>query len=162
MLAPGLKKLRETASAVFHGQIPGWLELRYRDAASHMLRWWRLLMTNTRMLVLFLLLFLGQPVYYFWLELIPLNLLFVYLLMRQEKMAESLLQLVAKAGRDNENALSAHGSPRPRKGEGECGGIPLLSDMGFVRFLRFCGQGLSEIERKSPYAKQQQQILPAV
>jgi hypothetical protein len=33
----------------------------------------------------------GQPVYYFWFELLPLNLLFVYLLMRQEKMAESLL-----------------------------------------------------------------------
>jgi hypothetical protein len=94
MLAPRLKRLRETANTVFHGQIPGWLQQRYRNAAGHMLRWWRLLMTNTRMLVLFLLLFLGQPVYYFWFELIPLNLLFVYLIVRQEKMAESLEQLV--------------------------------------------------------------------
>jgi len=78
VLAPRLKKLRETANTVFHGQIPGWLEQRYRDAAGHMLKWWRLLMTNTRMLVLFLLLFLGQPIYYFWFELIPLNVLFVY------------------------------------------------------------------------------------
>src|SRR5436190_16774451 len=30
MLAPGLKKLTETANAVFHGRIPGWLEKRYR------------------------------------------------------------------------------------------------------------------------------------
>ena len=94
MLAPHLKRLRETANTVFHGQIPGWLEQRYRDAAGHMLKWWRLLMTNTRMLVLFLLLFLGQPIYYFWFELIPLNVLFVYLIARQEKMAESLEQLV--------------------------------------------------------------------
>ena len=94
MLAPRLKKLRETASAVFHGRIPGWLEQRYRDAACHMLKWWRLLMTNTRMLVLFLVLFLGQPVYYFWFELIPLNLLFVYLIVRQEKMAKSLERLL--------------------------------------------------------------------
>ena len=93
MLAPRLKKLRETASAVFHGRIPGWLEQRYRDAACHMLKWWRLLMTNTRMLVLFLVLFLGQPVYYFWFELIPLNVLFVYLIVRQEKMAISLERL---------------------------------------------------------------------
>ena len=97
MLAPRLKKLRETASAAFHGQIPGWLGQRYRDAAGHMLKWWRLLMTNTRMLVLFLLLFLGQPVYYFWFELIPLNVLFVYLIVRQEKMAESLERLVARS-----------------------------------------------------------------
>jgi len=94
MLAPRLKKLRETASAVFQGRIPGWLEQRYRDAACHMLKWWRLLMTNTRMLVLFLVLFLGQPVYYFWFELIPLNLLFVYLIVRQEKMAKSLERLL--------------------------------------------------------------------
>jgi hypothetical protein len=48
---------------------------------------------------LFLLLFLGQPVYYFWFELIPLNVLFVYLIARQEKMAESLEQLVVTQGR---------------------------------------------------------------
>ena len=94
MLAPGLKKLRETARAVFDDRIPGWLEQRYRDAACHMLKWWRLLMTNTRMLVLFVVLFLGQPVYYFWFELIPLNVLFVYLIVRQEKMAKSLERLL--------------------------------------------------------------------
>jgi hypothetical protein len=43
---------------------------------------------------LFLLLFLGQPIYYFWFELIPLNVLFVYLITRQAKMAESLEQLL--------------------------------------------------------------------
>src|SRR5262249_55422885 len=94
ILAPRLKKLRETVSAVFHSQIPGWLQQRYRDAAGGMLKPWRMLMTNTRMLVLFFLLLVGQPVYYFWFELIPLNLLFIYLIARQEKMAESLEGLV--------------------------------------------------------------------
>ena len=97
ILAPQLKRLRETVSAVFHGQIPGWLQQHYRDAARGMLKLWRLLMTNTRMLVLFLLLLIGQPVYFFWLELIPLNLLFIYLVFRQEKMAESLLNVVESA-----------------------------------------------------------------
>ena len=94
MLAPHLTKLRDTASELFHGQIPSWLEQRYRDSAGQSLKGWGLLMTNSRMLVLFALLFLGQPVYYFWFELIPLNLLFVYLLMRQEKMAGSLEHLI--------------------------------------------------------------------
>ena len=49
MLAPRLKKLRETANTAFHGQIPGWLEKRYRNVAGQTLSWWRLLMTNTRM-----------------------------------------------------------------------------------------------------------------
>ena len=94
MLAPGLKKLSETANAAFHGRIPGWLEKRYRNVAGQTLTWWRLLMTNTRMLVLFLVLFLGQPSYYFWFELIPLNVMFIYLIARQERMAESLMRLV--------------------------------------------------------------------
>jgi hypothetical protein len=46
------------------------------------------------MLVLFVLLFLGQPVYYFWFELVPLNVLFLYLIARQEKMAKSLERLL--------------------------------------------------------------------
>ena len=125
MLAPRLKQLRGTASELFQSQIPRWLEQRYRDSAGQMFKWWGLLMTNSRMLILFALLFMGQPVYYFWFELLPLNLLFVYLIVRQEKIAESLEEFVARnrnrsldqlpicAAGENENALSADGSPRP-------------------------------------------------
>jgi hypothetical protein len=99
MLVPHLKKLRDTASELFHGEIPGWLRARYRNLAGPMLKWWGLLMTNTRMLVLFALLLIGQPIYFFWFEIIPLNLLFVYLIFREETMAESM-QEVAQKWRD--------------------------------------------------------------
>jgi hypothetical protein len=94
MLAPQLKKLRETTGEVFHEKIPAWLEQGYRNSAGGMFKWWSLLMTNGRMLVLFALLFLGEPIYYFWFELIPLNVLFICLLVRQEKMAESLEHVI--------------------------------------------------------------------
>ncbi|HET6887673.1 MAG TPA: CDP-alcohol phosphatidyltransferase family protein [Candidatus Udaeobacter sp.] len=97
MLAPRLKTLRDVVRQLFHGEIPDPLRTRYRDLARPMLKWWRLLMTNIRMLVLFALLFISQPVYYFWFELIPLNLLFVYVLFRQEKMAGSLLKRLGPA-----------------------------------------------------------------
>ncbi|PYL68196.1 MAG: CDP-alcohol phosphatidyltransferase [Verrucomicrobia bacterium] len=96
MLAPRLKKLRETVTELFHGQIPGWLQQRYQNLAGPMLKWWRLLMTNTRMLVLFALLLIGQPIYFFWFELIPLNVLFVYLIFREEIMAESMREVAQK------------------------------------------------------------------
>ena len=99
ILAPHLKKLRDRASELFQGQIPGWLRARYQNLAGPMLKWWRLLMTNTRMLVLFALLLIGWPIYFFWLELIPLNLLFVYLIFREETVAESM-QEVAQKWRD--------------------------------------------------------------
>ena len=50
-------------------------------------------MTNTRMFLLFLLLFIGQPVWYFWLELTVFNFLLVYLILQQERMSQSLLEL---------------------------------------------------------------------
>jgi phosphatidylserine synthase len=99
ILAPRLKKLRDRASELFQGQIPGWLRARYQNLAGPMLKWWRLLMTNMRMLVLFALLLIGWPIYFFWFELIPLNLLFVYLIFREETMAESM-QEVAQKWRD--------------------------------------------------------------
>ena len=52
-------------------------------------------MTNIRMLVLFALLLISQPVYFFWFELIPLNLLFLYVVFREKNMAESLLKVIA-------------------------------------------------------------------
>jgi len=99
MLAPHLKRLRDAASELFEGQIPAWLRARYQNLAGPMLKWWGLLMTNTRMLVLFVLLLIGRPIYFFWFELIPLNALFVYLIFREETMAESM-QEVARKWRD--------------------------------------------------------------
>jgi CDP-alcohol phosphatidyltransferase len=90
ILSPHLKRLRDTAGQFFHSKIPNWLRTRYRNLAGSMFKWWGLLMTNTRMLVLFAFLFIGQPIWYFWFELTLLNLLLVYLILRQENMAESL------------------------------------------------------------------------
>ncbi len=90
MFSPHLKRLRDTAGQLFHSEIPNWLRTRYRNLAGPMFKWWGLLMTNTRMLVLFAFLFIGQPIWYFWFELTLLNLLLVYLILRQENMAESL------------------------------------------------------------------------
>jgi hypothetical protein len=91
MIAPELPKLRRAVDQVFPDEIPAWFKARYRGLANPMFKWWGLLMTNTRMLILFLLLFLGRPAAYFWIELTVLNGLLVWLLLRQSKMFGSLL-----------------------------------------------------------------------
>jgi len=53
-------------------------------------------MTNTRMFVLFVLLFIGRPIFYFWIELTALNVLLVFLIVRQEKMAQTLMETAAE------------------------------------------------------------------
>jgi phosphatidylglycerophosphate synthase len=96
MLSPNLRKVREAGGGLFGGQIPIWLKSRYKSLAGPALKWWGLLMTNTRMLVLFALLVIGEPVWYFWFELIALNALFVYLIIRQKDMADSLLEVAVR------------------------------------------------------------------
>jgi hypothetical protein len=94
-LAPGLRRLRLAVDRLFPNEFPSWLPVRYCDLARPELRWWTLLMTNTRMLLLFSLLFVGQPIWYFWIELSVFNLLLVYLLWQQENASRLLLQSVA-------------------------------------------------------------------
>src|SRR5437868_2885753 len=93
MLSPQLKRLREVSYQLFSHQIPEWFRARYRISAKPMFKLWGLLMTNTRMLVLFIFLFLGQPIWYFWVEVTILNILLAYLIHRQEIMSQSLMEL---------------------------------------------------------------------
>jgi hypothetical protein len=94
ILAPGLRRLHQAIERVYPDEMPLWLQNRYRQLARPTLVWWRLLMTNTRMLLIFVLLLIGRPIWYFWLELSFFNFLLVYLLWQQENASRSLLQFV--------------------------------------------------------------------
>jgi hypothetical protein len=95
LFAPGLRRLHQLIERAFPEEIPLWLRDGYRQLARPMLVWWRLLMTNTRMLLLFLLLLIGQPIWYFWFEVSLFNFALVYLLWQQENALRSLVQLVS-------------------------------------------------------------------
>jgi phosphatidylglycerophosphate synthase len=94
LLAPALQRLHQVIEHAFSEEIPLWLRDGYRQLARPFLVWWRLLMTNTRMLLLFLLLLIGRPIWYFWVEVSLFNFLLVYLLWQQENALRSLVQLV--------------------------------------------------------------------
>jgi phosphatidylserine synthase len=93
MLSPHLKRLREISIRSFPQETPEWFRARYQRFARPMFKLWGLLMTNTRMLILFIFLFIGQPVWYFWIEVTVFNVLLAYLIYRQESMVQSLLEL---------------------------------------------------------------------
>jgi phosphatidylglycerophosphate synthase len=96
-LSPVFRRLRDVTARVFGDDVPGALRQHYRENVQPTLRWWGLLMTNTRMLFLFLFLFLNRPSWYFWLEVTVFNLLLVFLISRQEKMSLSLVKDVELA-----------------------------------------------------------------
>lgn len=94
--SPPLRKLRAAAFAL-RGEIPESLRDRYREVAKPVFTWIGLLMTNARMLILFALLLLEQPEWYFVVELTALNLVLVYILVRQNHLCREVLPLLRTA-----------------------------------------------------------------
>lgn len=93
-LAPKLHALREMISEEGSNEPAPEVRLRFRELGRPLLKWWGLLMTNARMGFLFVLLLVGQPVGYLWIELTVLNLVAVILLFQQEKVAGRLLHFL--------------------------------------------------------------------
>lgn len=90
LLCPCLVRLEETARRNFADGVPKAFQDLYRQANRIMINFFFLFRTNTRMLLLFLLLFLAQPVWYFAAELTALNLLLVVLAFRQNAICRRL------------------------------------------------------------------------
>ncbi len=89
MLSPGLCRLRDHLSV---SQSESGLQVKeYLPRARPAFKWWGFLMTNTRMIILFLCLCAGRPILYFWLELTAANLLLLVLIRRQESLSRDLL-----------------------------------------------------------------------
>src|ERR1700726_158139 len=60
--SPNLSQLRDTTERKFHGEIPRWLKDDFRRQAQPAFKWWGLLMTNSRMLILLALFLIQQPI----------------------------------------------------------------------------------------------------
>ncbi len=95
-LTPGVNQLRSTVDRQYGRGLPIGLKMHYRECAIPMFRWWGFLMTNTRMILLFFLLLIDRPIWFFWIELTAFNLLLIWLLVRQTGMSRSLLQMAAE------------------------------------------------------------------
>ena len=93
LLSPGLGRLQKTVSREFTSEIPAWWQMRYRQIVGPSFRLWGFLMTNTRMLLLFAVLLLDRPAWFFWAEVTVFNLLFLVLIFQQTRMSKSLLGL---------------------------------------------------------------------
>ncbi len=89
--SPNLLRLRTAAWQAFPAAIPVSLRTRYRATAKPLFLWVGFLMTNTRMVVIFLALMLDRPAWYFVVEVTALNVILGYLLFRQRQICRSFL-----------------------------------------------------------------------
>ncbi|MGZ5503777.1 MAG: CDP-alcohol phosphatidyltransferase family protein [Chthoniobacterales bacterium] len=97
-MLPQLARLRDAALAQFQSTPAEWFADAYRKAHARLPKFSRLLGASTRMLVLFCLLLLRQPVWYFAIELTVFNALLACLRWREARASEQLLQLLSERG----------------------------------------------------------------
>lgn len=93
-LLPGIKHLNEKVDQLPPDGVPDSFRLRYVTLVRPTFKWWGLLMTNSRMLVLFVLFLIRQPAWFFWAEVSAGNLLLLLLILQQQRISESLVQLL--------------------------------------------------------------------
>ncbi|HMN48394.1 MAG TPA: CDP-alcohol phosphatidyltransferase family protein [Ignavibacteriaceae bacterium] len=91
LLAKNVRSLYEFVEQKFNGLTPSWLSEEYRRLNKPMIKYQNILTTNTRMIVLFITIFMGNVLHYFLFELIILNLLLVYFVIKEEKIHEYML-----------------------------------------------------------------------
>lgn len=93
-LAPRMSGLQRAALQTNDASIAD----AYLQQSRPLLRWVNLLATNPRMILLFALLLLGQPVWYFFLELTLFNLVLAFLLRQQNAICRHLLASLKPRG----------------------------------------------------------------
>lgn len=86
-LAPRLDELKRAAGQTNDVSIAK----AYRDQSRPLIRWLNLLATNPRMILLFVLLIVGQPIWYFLIELTLFNLVLAFLLREENAICRRLL-----------------------------------------------------------------------
>ena len=82
-----LQKLRKTMHARYGENVPQWLSDEFRSKSKPLMKYTNILTFNTRVIVLFISLFLDEVWIYFVFELTVLNAIFVYMIYRQEKIS---------------------------------------------------------------------------
>jgi len=86
-----LRKLFQYTLDNYNGEMPQSFKDEYRRLSKPLIKYYNILTTNTRMIVLFISLFLNSFEIYLAFEITILNFLFIYVVNKQEKISDIML-----------------------------------------------------------------------
>ncbi len=87
-LSPALQKFMTCVREKFGEHIPAWLRDEFRAKNKPLMKYTNMLTFNTRVIALFVSLFLHRPWLYFIFELSVLNIMLVYMILKQESISK--------------------------------------------------------------------------
>jgi hypothetical protein len=95
-LSTSFQRLRKLVAEEFGNNIPSWLTDEYRRTNKPLLKYFALLATNTRMIVMSVAVLIDAVPMYFATEIIAINLILALLMMHQKTVNTQLLTKIEK------------------------------------------------------------------
>lgn len=96
LLSSNLINLYRTIENNYKGNIPEYVSQLYYLRNKPLVKYFNILTTNTRMIVLFASIIIAEPIIYFFFELTLLNLLFIYMVVIHELNSQAIHLFVKK------------------------------------------------------------------
>ena len=93
---PALQQLRQQLDSQYDDEWPTSLREEFRLKSKPLMKYTNILTFNTRVFVLFAVMLLGEPLYYFLFELTVMNLIFLYMNRRHEHICRQFIQSAGK------------------------------------------------------------------
>ncbi|HLX11906.1 MAG TPA: CDP-alcohol phosphatidyltransferase family protein [Bacteroidota bacterium] len=92
------QRLRDKVEELFGEKIPDWFRDAYRNSNKPLMKYYAILTTNTRMIALSICVLLDQPIAYFFVEIVLINLVMVWVTRKQENISAELLEEIGRHG----------------------------------------------------------------
>jgi phosphatidylglycerophosphate synthase len=96
MFSKPLRNLYNYVSGEYPESVPFYISNQYRSKVRPLIKYFNILTTNTRMIVLFIAVLIDKPLYYFYFELTVLNLLLIYVIYSQNKTSNEIFNAAVK------------------------------------------------------------------
>jgi phosphatidylglycerophosphate synthase len=93
-LSPKFEKMTAAIEELFGGVLPLSIAAKYKASAKPLIKYYNILTTNTRMIFLFFALLINLPWLYFAFEMIILNCLLIYVMIRQERISADIMNAI--------------------------------------------------------------------
>jgi len=85
---PNFQQMIQIVREKFPQEVPAWLRSSFREKSLPLMKYTNMLSFNTRVIALFIALFINLPWVYFVFELTVLNVMLMYMIVRHEKICE--------------------------------------------------------------------------
>ncbi|WP_085536292.1 CDP-alcohol phosphatidyltransferase family protein [Massilibacteroides vaginae] len=103
-LTPKFQKMMETIHLVYSNNIPDEFRRRFREKSLPLMKYTNMLSFNTRVIALFVSLFVNMPWLYFIFEITVLNIMLVYMVITHESFCDQFRKDCINTKQNNEQA----------------------------------------------------------